>query len=317
MISTHQDHQHRLDIAMEGSADHLGLAFHKFLSGELVGPFQITINCRPLPQLDPFLNGHPRGQGLHAETFLIDGHPVSVSPFVLPFPSRLRPSELDRAGGRESLKTAHGFYVYRGGRLVVPGGWFRIVPVDELARLARIQVEVPVELDHIWKIDVRKTMAEPPPALRPHLRRLVGAVTARSKSVYTYRGTPVNPDRIPLWVRHELRDGAATWRINRDHPAAIALGSGELADHDAERLLALIEQSLPIHDIHVHVSNDLPVADPEVYSEVDLEALARRLLSVFHDLPEHAARLVDRLHLTDPFSRDPDTARRIAERIHK
>lgn len=309
------DHQHQLDMAMEGAADHLGLAFHRFLSGDMAGPFQITINSRPLPQLDPFLNGHPRGQGLHAETFLIDGHPVSVSPFVLPFPSRLRPAELDRAGGRESLKTAHGFYVYRGGRLVVPGGWFRIVPADELARLARIQVDVPVELDHIWKIDVRKTMAEPPPVLRPHLRRVVGAVTARSRSVYTYRGTPVNPDRIPLWVRHELRDGAATWRINREHPAAIALGSGALADQDAERLLALIEESLPIHDIHVHVSNDLPVAEPAGHSEADLETLARRLLSVFHDLPEQAARLVDRLHLTDPFSRDPEAARRIAERL--
>ena len=95
-------------------------------------------------------------------------------------PFSVETGELYRADGRESLKTGHGFYVYRGGRLVVPGGWFRIVPSDELIRLARVRVDVPVELDHLWKVDIRNTMAEPPAALRPELKRIVGAVTIRS-----------------------------------------------------------------------------------------------------------------------------------------
>jgi Histidine kinase-, DNA gyrase B-, and HSP90-like ATPase len=310
------ENRSRLDEAMEGAADYLALSFHRFLSGEMRSAFDICINGRPLPKIDPFLAGHPRGQALHKETFLVEGHPVSITPFVLPFPSRLKTAELERAGGRERLKTAHGFYIYRGGRLVVPGGWFRIVPADELVRLARIQVDVPMELDHIWKVDVRKTMAEPPPALRPHLRRIVGAVTARSRKVYTYRGSPVDPARVPLWVRHELREGAVTWRINRDHPAVMALAAGALYEEgDAERLLRLLEQSLPLHDIHVHISNDFMVADPEADSEVELEALARRLLEAFRDVPEQSSRLLERLHLTDPFSRDPEAAHRIAERL--
>jgi len=44
---------------------------------------------------------------------------------------------------------------------VVPGGWFRILPTDDLIRLARIRVDIPVELDHLWKIDIRKAIAEP------------------------------------------------------------------------------------------------------------------------------------------------------------
>ena len=301
---------------MDEAIDYLALAFHKFLAGEIAEPLDITINDRPLPRLDPFLAGHSRGQALYEETFLVDGHPVSVAPLVLPFPSRLKTAELERAGGRERLKTAHGFYIYRGGRLVVPGGWFRIVPADELVRLARIRVDVPVELDHIWKVDVRKTMAEPPAALRPHLKRIVGAVTARSRKVYTHRGSQVDAARVPLWARHELRGGAVTWRINRDHPAVMALATGGLHEEgDAERLLKLLEQSLPLHDIHVHISNDLLVAEPETNPEVELEALARRLLEAFRDVPEQASRLLERLHLTDPFSRDPAAARRIAERL--
>ena len=248
----------QLELAMEGVADHLAMSFHRFLSGEMAGPFRIDVNGRPLPLLDPFLGNHPRGQNLHTETFMIDGHHVVVTPYVLPFPSRMGAVEMDKVGGRESLKTAHGFYIYRGGRLMVPGGWYRIVPADELVRLARIKVDVPIELDHLWKVDVRKTMAEPPIALRPNLKRIVGAVTLRSKAVYKHRGVPIETDRVSLWERHELRGGAVTWRINRSHPVLQAALRGASSAADMEQVYRLLEDFVPVHDIYVHVSNDLP-----------------------------------------------------------
>jgi hypothetical protein len=246
----------------------------------------------------------------------VEGHAVSVSPFVLPFPSRLKPGEMDRAGGRESLKTGHGFYVYRGGRLVVPGGWFRIVPSDELIRLARVRVDVPVDLDHLWKVDIRKTMAEPPAALRPELKRIVGAVTLRSRRVYTYKGTKQqSEERIPLWTRQDGRDGAAAWRVNRSHPAVEAmLGSGE---PDLDRLLRLLEELLPVHEIHLHIANDLPVVENPSFPNEDLQALARRMVDAFRDRPDTVRQLLDRLPLTDPFNRDPEYARQIAEALRQ
>jgi hypothetical protein len=307
------DPRRAIEIAVDEAANHLAMVFHRFLVGEMSSGFDITINDRSLPRIDPFLEGHVRGQVLHSEAFTVDGQKVVVSPFVLPFPSRLRPAELDRAGGRESLKTGHGFYVYRGGRLVVPGGWFRIVPSDELIRLARVRVDVPVELDHLWKIDIRKTVAEPPAALRPHLRRIVGDVTLRSRRVYTYKGTAkADAERVPVWHRQELRDGAATWRINRDHPAIKSLSFG---NPDMEALLGLMEGSLPVHDIHLHISNDLPVADAPEVSEADLEALARRMIGAFADQPDMVTGILGRLPTMEPFNRDPDGARRIAEKL--
>src|SRR2546422_3108314 len=273
------DPRRGLEISMEDVANHLAMVFHRFLAGEVAGAFDITVNDRPLPRLDPFLEGHARGQTLHGESFMVEGHAVTVSPFVLPFPSRLKPGELDRAGGRESLKTGHGFYVYRGGRLVVPGGWFRIVPADELIRLARVRVDVPVELDHLWKVDIRKTMAEPPAALRPELKRIVGTVTIRSRRVYAYKGTQQqDADRIPLWARQDARDGAAAWRVNRAHPVVAAMTRPGQPDPDIDQLLRLLEELLPIHDIHLHISNDLPVAESPGIDSNELEALARRML---------------------------------------
>jgi hypothetical protein len=304
-----------MDQIMNSAADHLALVFHRFLAGEFVSPFGITINQRALPRLDPFLEGHTKGQALYSEPFQIDGQTVTVSPFVLPFPSRLAAAELAKAGGRESLKTGHGFYIYRGGRLVVPGGWFRIVPSDELIRLARVRVDVPVELDHLWKVDIRKTVAEPPPALRPHLKRIVGQATGRSRRVYTHKGAPAyTNDRIPLWSRHDMRDGAAAWRINREHPLVSAALNGGTDSSDVTRLLKLVEELLPAHEIHLHIANDLPIAE---YSDEHgaLEALADELVSAFADDPEKRAALLDKLHLMDPFNRVPDQAREIATRL--
>lgn len=302
-----------LDPIMDAAADHLALVFHRFLSGEIVRGFEITINGRPLPKLDPFLEGHTKGQALHAEDIEIDGHTVRVSPFVLPFPSRLKFDELERVGGRESLKTGHGFYVYRGGRLVVPGGWFRIVPADDLIRLARVRVDVPVELDHLWKVDIRKTVAEPPAALRPHLRRIVGQATMRSRRVYTHKGTPqAEGDRVPLWVRHDLRDGAAAWKLNREHPLLVAALDERAHKRDVSRLVDLVEDLLPAHEIHLHISNDMPIAEARD-EERDLEGLARQLIGSFTGDPEAQQRLIEKLHLIDPFNRSPEKARAIAK----
>jgi hypothetical protein len=310
------DPRRLLDSTMDDAADHLALVFHRFLAGEVVGKFEIRVNGRPIPRLDPFLEGHARGQTLHSESFRVGGQTVTVSPFVLPFPSRLKPAELDRAGGRENLKSGHGFYVYRGGRLVVPGGWFRIVPSDELIRLARVRVDVPVQLDHLWKLDIRKTVAEPPAALRPHLRRIVGEVTIRSRRVYTHKGSPqTDAERIPLWARHDLRDGAATWNVNREHPAVAAILGIERRDGDIERLLRLLESSLPLHDIHLHISNDLPIAGSEIPDEAELEKIARQIVDALRDQPMVVSRMLDRLSVTEPFNRNPDATQRIVQRL--
>jgi hypothetical protein len=177
-------------------------------------------------------------------------------------------------------------------------------------------VDVPAELDHLWKVDIRKTIAEPPSALRPDLRRIVGAATVRSRRVYSHKGTPLQTeDRVPLWSRHDLRNGAAAWRVNRAHPSVAAALAGAADERHAEQLLRLLEDLLPVHEIHLHISNDLPVSDGPSVEKTELEALAQQLTEAFADRPDDRLRLLDGLHLIDPFNRAPELARRIAERL--
>ena len=175
-----------------------------------------------------------------------------------------------------------------------------------------------MELDHLWKVDIRKAVAEPPPALRPHLKRIVGDVTLRSRKVYKHKGSPESDsERVPLWRRHDLRDQGAAWRINREHPfvRSFLMAAAELPH--ADTLLRLLEDNLPIQDIHIHTSNDQPVADASALDESELEVLARRMVAAFVDQPDIAARLLDKLAMTEPFSRDPAAAKRIAEKLRQ
>ena len=72
------------------------------------------------------------------------------------------------------------------------------------------------------------------------------------------------------------------------------------------------------HDIYLHVSNDLPVGNGKPnMTEQELEQLAAHILSAFVDLPEMKQSLLDKLHLTDPFNRNPEIACRIAERLRQ
>jgi hypothetical protein len=112
-----------------------------------------------------------------------------------------------------------------------------------------------------------------------------------------------------------MRDDGATWRINRDHPAVSSLLSGHSSGDAVAALLNLVEQNLPIHDIHIHTANDQPVFEPAVPEESELEAVARRIIAAFTDQPEIAARILEGLPVTEPFNRNPDAARRIVERI--
>ncbi len=304
----------QLSQIINDSADHLALVFHRFLANEMDSPLDVTVNNRALPRLDPFLDGHVKGQSLFGESFQIDGHAVTVSPFVLPYPQRLKADEIDRAGGRESLKVGHGFYIYRGGRLVVPGGWHRIVPADEMVRLARIRVDVPVALDHIWKVDVKKASAEPPPKLRPHLKRLVQAAAERSRDVITFRAKPKSGNTVAVWLRHDGRDGEARWGINLAHPLVAALASG-IDERERSRLFRLLEQELPLQAIHVHMSNHLGVIPPEEADTDTLEELARRIVEALGDDATAIEALLESLQTIEPFNRNPEATTVVVARL--
>ena len=243
---------------------HLEMVFHRFLGGD-ARRLSISVNGRSLRAWDPFLVANAATITLQTERLRHRGAILTIVPYVLPHRDRFaNDEEYEAAGGSGGWGERQGFYVYRGKRLVVAGGWLglggtRAWTREESSRLARIAVDLPARLDADWRIDVRKSVARPPAVLRPRLAALGHACRQRAREVFAWRGSRGRsasriPGQEPIWTANGGQ-GRANYRIRRDHPGIQAISAilGP-ASPALDGLLALIERSVPVERIWLDVS---------------------------------------------------------------
>jgi hypothetical protein len=233
---------------------HLALVFHRFLAGEIKGhpKIAITINGHAVTGFDPFCRKNPATQILPEEIVHIGDVAVRLQPYVLPHHSRLTASEYDFYQNRSDFISNQGAYIYRNGRLMAWGDWFRLMPKGEATKLARVQIDFPNSLDESWTIDIKKSRARPPRPVRDRLRQIISQVTGRSTTVHRGRGQRLFQDvAAPVWERYSDH-GGIRYSINGSHPLIQRLV--ERLDQDGEKslnvLLASISASLPVEMIY-------------------------------------------------------------------
>ncbi len=293
---------------MREVAEHLSLVFHRYLQGR-APRLTIEVNHQAIPPMDPFLE-EAGGLAGPEESISIDGHRVALRAFTLPHISRLTKSQIESAGGEQGLRRQQGFYVYRGQRLIVWGTWFRLFRQEELTKLTRVRVDVPNALDHLWSLDIKKSAASPPQAIRERLKGLVPTMVRPSQRAHAYRGRTTGTGAIrPIWKRVEDRDGVR-YEVDLDHPAVAALRAGAeggaLAEIDT--VLRTISMTVPVEAIYNDRANDQMGHRKEEDDEVvaaHLEELARQMLGAFADLPAERERLLTGLATLEPFALHP------------
>jgi hypothetical protein len=295
--------QTSLDQALIDTRDHLALVFHRYLDGEHGRPFSIEINGIAPGKIDPFLKGSRATQPGPVQTFPVEGEVVTAHPYTLPFITKLTQADRKRAGVTTTLRESQGFYIYRQMRLVIWGTWFSILPREDVGRLARVQVDVPNTLDHLWALDIKKSAAVPPPIIKRELRKIVDRIIEPSRRAHHYRGRAVSGDTITrVWSLIEDREGFR-YSINRDHPLIKAIE--EEADDsiavDISRAFQMIEVSFPIHDAYNRLGADQTPVDNTATDEILLE-LARRLWVVQQAGGSNSEDFVARLQYVEPFS---------------
>ena len=233
---------------------HLSLVFHRFLAGDVKGrkKLSIRINGHPITPFDPFCRRNAATQVLPEETVWVDDVAVSMQPYILPHHSRLSATEYDYYQDRSDFISNQGAYVYRNGRLMAWGDWFRLVPKGEATKLARVQIDFPNSLDEAWTIDIKKSRARPPHAVRERLRQIIAKITARSVIVHRGRGQKLfQESEAPLWERY-ADHGGIRFAINAQHPIIASL-SAKLSPEDAGALHVLLDSiaaSLPVEMIY-------------------------------------------------------------------
>jgi hypothetical protein len=294
--------------ALDRTRDHLALVFHRYLAGEPgFRKVAMSINGNCIEPFDPFMTWQSATQRLQVEKIKVDEEYIIVEPFILPHQSKLKKVEIEKAGGKEGMLRHQGFYVYRNRRLIIWGTWFRLAKQEELTKLARVKVDIPNSLDHLWEVDIKKSVAYPPEAVRQNLRRIIARIFESSRRVYTYRGRISHADNlIHAWNRVVDRDGIA-YSVNRSHPAINELRDS-LNDQQTsllDGLLRTLEISFPAEAFYADMAGDQRNMKQGIDTPEELLELARILLSTAGS-SEAAEKLLSSLKFIEPFCHYPE-----------
>ena len=277
----------RFSANMDSARKHLELVFHRFLSPD-GGQRRVSINFNDtaLEAFNPFGSSIPARQELPAERIRMQGKVVTIQPYVLPHRTKAGSvTEYEKDAGEEGYLHNQGFYIYRNRRLIIKATWFRLIPKDELNKLIRIRVDIPNSLDDLWRLDIKKSQAHPPEAVRRELKRIINKISGAGRIVFTNRATKLRDRKIiPVWKR-EVVEGRVRYGVNEEHPLFKALLK-DLPKDKVETLHAcfeLLNSTFPYDmyyadaaDDKTHFANSVP--DDETIRNVGLQ-LVRALRS--------------------------------------
>lgn len=274
--------KNNLSSTIDQVRKHLALVFHRFLEGADRKSVKIKLNDNPIQPFNPFNLNHPATQQLHLEKIKIFGSDVSVQPYILPHHSKLSQKEYDFYATEEGYIKSQGFYLYRGNRILIYGTWWNLHKTADAHKLVRIKIDIPNDMDSLWGIDVKKSIARPAEAIKSDLRRIIGRVTDIGSKPFTGRGRKIEDKSvIQFWQILPLNDDFR-FAINPSHPLFVDLNQG-LSTELTQKLdiyLKGLQAYLPIDAIQFKLQNSPHQLKQEAaLSESDIEELTGRLLS--------------------------------------
>jgi hypothetical protein len=260
---------------------HLSLVFHRFLAGEVKGrkKIAISLNGHQVAAFDPFCRKNSATQILPEEVVYVGETAVQMQPFILPHHSRLTASEYDFYQSRSDFISNQGAYIYRNGRLMAWGDWFRLIPKGEATKLARVQIDFPNSLDESWTIDIKKSRARPPHPVRERLRQIIAQISGRSTTVHRGRGKKLFEEiSAPLWERF-ADQGGIRYAINNSHPLVERLRTRLDVDggRHLDLLVEAVSASLPVEMVY----SDYSTHPREVgQSAIEADRTVERLIAL-------------------------------------
>jgi hypothetical protein len=298
--------------------NHIEVTFHRFLNkSKGKKALQILFNGDQLVANDPFNQSSNATIELPEQSIYVDGKKMIVQPYVLPHYSKVSKEEYQKYAGGSGYLHNQGFYVYRNQRLIIKNTWFRLLAKDELTKLIRVRIDIPNTLDHVWKIDVKKSHASPPESVKNQLRQIISEVEYSGKRVFKQKGHRLEARvKEPLWIR-TIASGKIIYSINKHHPL-IELFNQKLGDSEQFELgnvLKSIEASFP-SDLYFNDFANSPdrMEKPEI-PEDEFESM---LLTVAHILIEDATQkdtLKQQLLSIEPFASSPNRTINIIDKM--
>ncbi|BCZ17829.1 ATPase [Helicobacter sp. NHP19-003] len=239
--------------------EHLSLVFHQFLEGTcLPKKLKIFINNTPIKPFNPFNPDHPATFDKGPEIIPYNGKRIEVTPFILPHHSKVSQVEWEKYGGRDGYVKSQGFYLYRAHRLLVYGKWWGLFKASEATKLVRIKIEISNDQDALWRIDVKKSMANPLAGIKEQLKRIASKAMEDGKKPFSVRGRKIGDKNVVRFWDLMRANPPMHFAINKDHPFYKNLI--DALDDSQKKLLNLYLKSLqaylPIEAIQIQVQQN-------------------------------------------------------------
>jgi hypothetical protein len=317
--------------------DHLGVLFHRYLSGSTSSGRRIRISINGDDPAAYVVGWDPFAKSAAAQDFgpepvaMPDGSSIMLTGMVLPHRDKIRTDEeYQRISGPLGMTQHQGFYIYRCDRLLCFGEWLdlgehrRKWHNEEAYRLARISIDLPNSSDETWKIDIKKSLAIPPPIIKARLISFTTAVRNKARKVFWQRerigANPTLEDREATEnVWHDFGSSRKLrFEINRNHPIVnnFREASGPLKPR-LERILSLIERTVPVERIYIQANS--PEFSPDAAflgREMDealkeeLKILFAILLATYRKIERNRSKVFDQaleqISGIEPFNRFGD-----------
>jgi len=301
---------------MHNTRSHLELTFHRFLAPN-PGKKKINLimNNDELIAFNPFNPNNLATQELPKQQLTLDGESIIVQPYILPHHNKVSQQEYEKYSGEGGYLQNQGFYVYRNRRLIIKGTWFNLIKKEELNKLIRIKVDIPNSLDHLWKIDIKKSNASPPESIKKELRSVIYRIEGLGHKVFRQRGKKLATSIIdPVWNRI-VSSGRISYQINRNHPLIIELLKN-LTDQQKGlffNLITMFESSFPVDLFFNDIASKPTQIDKPDFDQNDLESLMDIFIQSWKlsGIPEN--EYPEKLLLTDPFASNHILTKNILE----
>lgn len=175
----------------ENVAEHLGMVFHRFLSGKARRrqKIDIFVNDSIVEPWDPFCTDEPETETIAPEYYQVKSDTqqgiVTLRPFVLPGQSEFSDSVAwNRASGPKKWNNQQGLYIYRADRLIQWGGWSSMRVIDEHTKLARVALDFTPGLDSAFGVNISKAIVKLPADLRDDIQPTIKRVCSRADDRY-------------------------------------------------------------------------------------------------------------------------------------
>ena len=268
-------------IVQSDVLNHCALVFHRFYA-----EMPIYINNVRIPRRDPFLDSSSRcisrpEMKIPTNTPL----PIVVRAYRMPAENDLSKEETELLGGKSSLLTDDGLYIYRNNRLISWGSWMKLEHRNLYTHLARIKIDIPSSIDQEWGLDVKKSMAIIPDSIKEKIRPAIVDGIGQSKQRTRYTGKRESDFGINrVWTRTTLENHKVKYELNQDYPSLEQLKDSLNSEqkkllsnylHDIVDFIPAAKMRDDVHDSLIALNGQEDKPDDQVlindlFSRVDL-----------------------------------------------